>query len=166
MPRSSRTSSRTPPTGQPASPPTRRPAGAPSGTPTANRDSAAEMSRRWLLAALPLVCVFAALAGTSPAPAQDAPPSPCLGDTSADGVVAKPGPRLRFGITPAGEAGAIGVPVPVTPGTKAQTLAALRRLRPPGRPVGLRLKRFFWLLGAPGGPGGLRPARGSAKPGD
>src|SRR4051812_48813947 len=165
MPRLSRTSSRTPPTGQPASPPTRRPVGAPSGTPTANRDAGAEM-KRGLLFAAPLACVLAAAVFGSPAPAQEAPPPPCLGDPSADGVVAKPGPRLRFGITPAGEAGAVGPPVPVTPGTKAETLAALRRLRPPGRPVGLRLKRFFWLLGAPGGPGGLRPARGSAKPGD
>jgi hypothetical protein len=68
----------------------------------------------------------------------------CLGDLTAAGVPIEPGPRLRFGLTPAGEAGALGPRVPVTPGTRAQTLAALARLRAPGRPLVLRLNRFFW----------------------
>jgi len=74
----------------------------------------------------------------------------CLGDLSASGVVAKPGPLLRFGITPAGEAGALGPAVPVTPESPARTLAALARLRAPGRPLVLRLNRFFWSDGEAG----------------
>jgi hypothetical protein len=112
-----------------------------------------------LLAALVLAGAIIAVVGGARAPAQEGP-SPCVGDTSADGVVAKPGPRLRFGITPAGEAGAIGAPVPVTPGTKAQTLAALRGLRPPNAPFVLRLNRFFWSLRSDGFHEFLRRARG------
>jgi hypothetical protein len=111
-----------------------------------------------LTAALGLLCALA-LSG-APAGAKGGSPSPCIGDTSADGVVAKPGPRLRFGITPAGEAGALGPRVPVTPGTKAQTLAALRRLRPPGAPFVLRLNRFFWSLRSQGFRKFLRRAHG------
>jgi hypothetical protein len=117
------------------------------------------MSRGRLLVAL-LACAAMALGGGARAPAQEGPSSPCLGDTSADGVVAKPGPRLRFGITPAGEAGAIGSPVPVTPGTRAETLAALRRLRPPKAPFVLRLNRFFWSLRSDGFHEFLRRAHG------
>jgi hypothetical protein len=113
------------------------------------------------LAALVLAAALALLvAGRGTAPAQEDPPSPCLGDPSAAGVVAKPGPRLRFGITPAGEAGAIGPPVPITPGTKAETLAALRGLQPPERPFVLRLNRFFWSLRADGFREFLRRTRG------
>jgi hypothetical protein len=59
---------------------------------------------RRLAAAAPLVpaCAAALLLAVAPAPAQG--PQPCLGDTGAAGVEAKPGPRVRFGITPAGEA--------------------------------------------------------------
>jgi hypothetical protein len=123
------------------------------------------MRRGPLLAALPLVCALAAVAGGARAPAQESPRSPCIGDTDADAVVAKPGPRLRFGITPGGEAGAAGPPVPVTAGTKAETLAGLRGLRPAGAPFVLRLNRFFWSLRTDGFQKFLRRARGYANRG-
>ena len=122
------------------------------------------MRRGPLFAALVLAGV-AVFAGEARAPAQEGPSSPCVGDPGAGGVAAQPGPRLRFGITPAGVAGAIGPPVPVTPGTKAQTLAALRGLRPAGGPFVLRLNRFFWSLRSDGFREFLRRARGYAKRG-
>ena len=118
------------------------------------------MRRIPLLGPVALICALGLTASGARAPAPEAAPSPCLGDPSADGVPVKPGPRLRFGITPAGEAGAIGAPVPVTPGTKAQTLAALRALRPPQAPFVLRLNRFFWSLRAGGFQKFLRRTRG------
>src|SRR3954471_16365294 len=137
MPRLSTASSRTRPTGRRELRPTRPPGTARSATPTANHGSAIEMRRSLPVAAVVLCGLVSVVAGVGMAPAQG-PSSPCLGDTSADGVVAKPGPRIRFGITPAGRAGAIGPPVPVTPGSKQQTLAALRGLRPPTGPFVLR----------------------------
>jgi len=55
-----------------------------------------------------------------------------------------------MGITPAGRAGAIGPPVPLTPIDRAKTLAALGRLRPPNEPFVLRLNRLFWSDGRRG----------------
>ena len=55
-----------------------------------------------------------------------------------------------MGITPAGRAGAIGPPVPLTPIDRAKTLAALGRLRPPNGPFVLRLNRLFWSDGRRG----------------
>jgi hypothetical protein len=55
--------------------------------------------------------------------------------------------------------------VPVTPGTRAQTLAALRRLRPPGGPLVLRLNRFFWSEGRDGFRRYLRRATGYTRRG-
>ena len=101
------------------------------------------------------IAIAVALAALAAAAAPRAAPSArgqqvCLGDPSAAGVVAKPGPHLRFGLTPAGEAGALGPAVPVTPERPAKTLAALARLRAPGRPLVLRLNRFFWSDGEAG----------------
>ncbi len=79
-----------------------------------------------------------------------AAPSVCLGDPTAAGVRRKPGPRLRFGITPAGVAGAAGPAVPVTPIRRRATLAALARLRPRHAPFVLRLNRLFWSDGERG----------------
>jgi hypothetical protein len=62
----------------------------------------------------------------------------------------RPAPPLRFGITPAGEAGSIGPPVPLTPISVPKTLTALARLRPPDAPFVLRLNRFFWSEGQRG----------------
>jgi hypothetical protein len=93
---------------------------------------------------------LAAAGGLLPAASGAQAPSPCLGDTSAAGVEQKPGPRLRFGLTPAGEAGALGPAVPAVPDDPPRTLAALAALRPPGGPLVLRLNRFFWSDGEAG----------------
>jgi hypothetical protein len=91
---------------------------------------------------LPLAAALA-LAAASPAPAQQA----CTGDLNASGVAQRGGPALTFGITPAGEAGALGPAVPAVPDDPAKTLDALGRLRAPGAPFVLRLNRFFWSDG-------------------
>jgi hypothetical protein len=88
----------------------------------------------------------AGLAAAQLVPAQAAAQAPdvCLGDLNGAGVPVLPGPKLRFGINPAGEAGALGPAAPVTPIDPAKTLAALRELRPSGAPFVLRLNRLFW----------------------
>jgi hypothetical protein len=93
--------------------------------------------------------VLAAVAA-APAGADSAPSGVCLGDPSANGVPMAPGARLRFGLTPAGEAGALGPAVPAVPDDPPRTLAALARLHPPGAPFVLRLNRFFWADGEAG----------------
>jgi hypothetical protein len=99
--------------------------------------------RRSLAAALLLLGLCpAAAAGQS---------SPCPPRTGAEGVPVKPGPAVRMGITPAGEAGALGPKVPVVPIDQARTYAALAELRPPGdAPFVLRLNRLFWSDGEAG----------------
>ena len=87
-------------------------------------------------------------------------PNVCVGDLSAAGVEAMPGPAVRFGITPAGEAGAIGEPVPLVPIDQRKTVAALRQLRAPHSPFVLRLNRFFW---SDSGRGGLKRFRALAR---
>ncbi len=100
------------------------------------------------LVSLAAICAVAAL-GAAPVAAQD--DGPCLGDTEAAGVVAEPGPRLRFGINPAGTAGALGPPVEPVPDSPGKTREALRELEPgAGAPFYVRLNRFFWSLGPPG----------------
>src|SRR4051812_1279692 len=76
----------------------------------------------------------------------------CFGKTSADGVPQKPGPRLRFGITPGVQTGqlATGAQPPRTPEQPAKQLAALHALVPHGVPFVLRLHRFFWSEGEAG----------------
>src|SRR4051812_4145387 len=77
--------------------------------------------------------------------------SPCPPRTSAAGVPVKPGPDVRMGITPAGEAGALGPKVPVKSIDQQRTYAALGELRPPGdAPFVLRLNRLFWSDGEEG----------------
>jgi hypothetical protein len=84
-----------------------------------------------------------------PGAAQAAPASQCFGQLSAD---PKPGPALRFGITPGVQTGQLGTgPVPPrTPEDPAKQLAALARLRPANGPFVLRLHRFFWSDGEAG----------------
>jgi hypothetical protein len=76
----------------------------------------------------------------------------CFGETSADGVAKKPGPRLRFGITPGVQTGQLGTgpQPPRTPEDPKRQLYALRALVPPKVPFVLRLHRFFWSEGAAG----------------
>jgi hypothetical protein len=99
---------------------------------------------RWQGSALP-IAVAALLA--VPAGAQGA--QQCLGQLSA---TPKPGPELRFGITPGVQTGQFvtGPVAPRTPEVAAKQLSALARLRPPKRPFVLRLHRFFWSDGETG----------------
>jgi hypothetical protein len=100
------------------------------------------------LLALISVCVAAGAGNTAPAGAQG---GPCLGATEASQVTPVSGaPRLRFGINPAGTAGAIGPPVPAVPNSPGKTRQALDQLRAPGHPFYVRLNRFFWSLGPEG----------------
>jgi hypothetical protein len=69
---------------------------------------------------------------------------PCIGATDDAAVEPQPGPAVRFGINPAGEAGALGPRVEPVPDDPPQTLAALAELDPPGAPFVVRLNRFFW----------------------
>jgi hypothetical protein len=71
-------------------------------------------------------------AAPDPAAAQS---SPCAGDFPASSVEQKPGPPLRFGITPSGAAGQIGAsPSAFFPDDYEQILPRLAELRPPGGP--------------------------------
>ncbi|HEX8074061.1 MAG TPA: hypothetical protein VF545_03700 [Thermoleophilaceae bacterium] len=86
---------------------------------------------------------MAALLALALAPATGAQQGPCFGQLSAD---PKPGPAVRFGITPGVQTGQIGTgPAPPRlPEDPAKQLAALGQLRAPGKPLVLRLHRFFW----------------------
>jgi hypothetical protein len=86
-----------------------------------------------------------------PAAAQAHSDPGCVGDTDADAVERKPGPRLRFGIGPLVQAGQIG-PTPATPVPEqpARTHEALAQLRPRSGPFVLRLNRLFWSDGEAG----------------
>jgi len=77
---------------------------------------------------------------------------PCVGSLGAAGVARVPGPALRMGITPAGEAGALGPAVAVTPIDQGRTDGALAQLAPAREhaPFVLRLNRLFWSDGAAG----------------
>jgi len=65
-------------------------------------------------------------------------------------VTPLPAPKLRFGINPAGEAGAAGARVEPVPDSPGKTRKALARLDPPYGPFYIRLNRFFWSEGVPG----------------
>lgn len=73
----------------------------------------------------------------------------CLGTITAD---PKPGPALRFGVTPGVQTGQLGTgPAPPrTPEVPARQLAAVGKLRPAKGPFVLRLHRFFWSEGEAG----------------
>ena len=94
-------------------------------------------------------CWLAALALAAPAAAQS---DSCFGQIDADSVEHRPGPPLRFGVTPGVQPGQLGTgPAPPrTPEDPAQQLAALARLRPADGPFVLRLHRFFWSDGEDG----------------
>ena len=96
----------------------------------------------------PLITLILLLATAPAAHAQ----SPCIGETSAQNVPQKPGPALRFGVTPGVQTGQLGTgpQPPRTPEDPAKQLDALHRLVPPGRPFVLRLHRFFWSDGEAG----------------
>jgi hypothetical protein len=101
---------------------------------------------KWLLILLALTAV------TTPATAMAADQQ-CTGETSASGVPQKPGPPMRFGITPGAQTGQLGggAQPPRVPEDAAQQVSALRRLRPDASiPFVLRLHRFFWSDGEQG----------------
>jgi hypothetical protein len=93
-----------------------------------------------------VVGVVAALAFPAAAQGQG---GGCFGTITAD---PKPGPALRFGITPGVQTGQLGTgPVPPrTPEVFARQVAALGKLRPANGPFVLRLHRFFWSEGEAG----------------
>src|SRR3954469_6707000 len=96
-----------------------------------------------------VVVVLLALAAPVAAHAQSDPG--CVGDTDAGAVPQKPGPRLRFGITPLAQAGQVGpVPADALPEQPERTNSALAELRPAGAPFVVRLNRFFWSDGEAG----------------
>lgn len=107
------------------------------------------MSARATVALGLLVAVCAIVPARGPvALAQD---GPCLGATDAAQVTPVAGaPKLRFGINPAGTAGALGPAVAPVPDSPGRTRQALAELAPPGGPFYIRLNRFFWWLGPPG----------------
>jgi hypothetical protein len=97
------------------------------------------------------IALALALSASALQPPGSAAQEVCAGATEAEQVVAEPGPRLRFGINPAGEAGALGPPVEAVPDSPGRTRKALERLEPgSGSPFYVRLNRFFWELGPPG----------------
>ena len=117
----------------------------------------------WAVGELALLALVAGGIGTTTGPIW-AQSSPCTGDLGARGVARKPAPPLHMGITPAGEAGAIGS-APLAPIDRRKTLQALARLRPSRAPFVLRLNRFFWSDGQKGVRRFLRMARGYTRHG-
>ena len=101
--------------------------------------------------ALGLAALLGALALAMPQDSAGQGDGPCIGETEAENVAAEPGKRLRFGINPAGEAGALGPMVEPVPDSPGRTREALARLEPGGgAPFYVRLNRFFWSLGPDG----------------
>jgi len=83
-------------------------------------------------------------------PVRAAPAPGCLGTAPGTMVPERPGPPLRFGITPGAVAGQVGAPATAKPEDAGQTLGALQHLRRPGAPFVLRLNRVFWSEGEAG----------------
>src|SRR4051812_24835360 len=105
----------------------------------------------FIAAALVAAGILAAAIASRPASTAHAAPrlNPCIGQLQAAGVPQRPGPRVRFGITPGVQTGQLvtGPQPPRTPEDPTRQLAALRALAPPPRPFVLRLHRFFWSDG-------------------
>lgn len=101
--------------------------------------------------AIGLAALLAAVALSTPLESAGQGDGPCLGETEVENVAAQPGKRLRFGINPAGAAGALGPMVEPVPDSPGRTREALARLEPSGgAPFYIRLNRFFWSLGPDG----------------
>ena len=98
------------------------------------------------------LAVISLVVPISMAPAQPGGENPCLGAFPGAHVANRDGRPLRFGITPAGEAGQLGPPAKAVPEHPERTLAALDRLRPRDRsiPFVVRLNRLFWSSGEGG----------------
>jgi hypothetical protein len=78
--------------------------------------------------------------------------SPCTGAVDSTGVPIKPGPAIRFGITPQAQTGQLGTGAapPHVPEDPDKQIAALDKLKPADGPLVLRLHRFFWSDGEAG----------------
>ena len=88
---------------------------------------------RFFAAALALVAALAALALASlgsPEPVRADEAEDCNGEQNASGVEQLPGRRLRFGVTPSGAAGQVGLPSTFVPDRPRKINEALRKLRP------------------------------------
>src|SRR5438093_1610006 len=94
---------------------------------------------RAIATAFVVCCALAIVTGAG----ASEPATVCFGDTSASQVEPKPGPRLRFGINPAGVAGALGRRLSRCPGRSDQGGRGGPRRRPASRlpptPGGLQL---------------------------
>jgi hypothetical protein len=77
------------------------------------------------------LAALVALLGAAPARAQE---GVCTGAPFASGVEMKEGPLMRFGITPSGAAGQVGLPARAEPDRIDAMLAKLDLLKPPGGP--------------------------------
>lgn len=112
------------------------------------------------IASCAAVLASCALAAVPAVGAPAAPALPCASAPGAAAVTARRAP-LRVGITPGVQTGQLGTgPIPPrTPEVFADQVAALRALRPPGRPFVLRLHRFFWS----GGEAEVRRVRSLAR---
>jgi hypothetical protein len=100
-----------------------------------------------------LITAAIAVATAASAPSAGAQQSSCTGEIDANGVAQKPGPRLRFGITPGAQTGQLGSgpQPPRVPEDPAKQLTSLQKLRPnTSIPFVLRLHRFFWSDGEQG----------------
>ena len=105
---------------------------------------------RAAVALLALIVAAIVLGAGEPSPARGQA-GLCLGANLASQVTPVEGaPRLRFGINPAGTAGAVGPPVEPVPNSPGKTRRALAELAPADGPFYVRLNRFFWELGPPG----------------
>jgi len=109
----------------------------------------------WSLAAaltLPAVASPTTLAATAGPRLDKAVGGPGVRTGSARTQPAAPAPPLTFGIYPGGGAGTIGPGGPTAPEDPTKQLAALRQLRPAGRPFVLHLYASY------SGPGSRSPA--------
>jgi hypothetical protein len=93
-------------------------------------------------------CLLALLTLPASAQAQSA----CTGEVDSTGVAKKPGPAVRFGITPQAQTGQLGTGAtpPRVPEDPDKQIAALQNLKPADGPLVLRLHRFFWSDGEDG----------------
>lgn len=92
----------------------------------------------------------APLAASAPS-ARAAEPPGCVGEPPGAHPPRRPGPRLRFGISPGVQTGQFGpIPASAKPDVPRRTIAALHRLRPRHARFVLRLTRLFWSDGQRG----------------
>jgi hypothetical protein len=101
---------------------------------------------------LAAVVVTAAAGAAALLPGSALADSACFGAPTASLVAQRPGPPLRFGISPNVQTGQFvtGPVAPRTPEDPARQIAALRALAPAGTPLVLRLTRLFWSDGQAG----------------